>query len=159
MKILNILFYLITCVLAFIASGCSSDSGNSTTTDTAAPIAKVFISHNYDGEIVSVIGESSVGTQESFVITTTDANDATPNIIESGEVGVIEITECDVLWEMSYRFFFPADPTNKLTIVNEMKMYSCDTEYSYTCLRQVFDFFDEEIDVSQCTFKQLSKVC
>ena len=157
MKILNILFYLITCILAFIASGCSSDDGGPTTTDTSVPIAKVFISHNYDGEIVSVIGESSVGTQESFVITTTDANDATPNIIESGEVGVIEITECDVLWEMSYRFFFPDNPTDKLTIVAEMSMYSCDTEYEFVCQTATFDFFGQPLTVSQCTLEQLSK--
>lgn len=75
-----------------------------------------------DLEIVSVTGLSSIGTKEVFVITSTDANDVTPNILERGEVGVIEITECDVLWELSYSVFIPDNPSNSLIAVKEMQM-------------------------------------
>lgn len=71
----------------------------------------------------------------------------------------IEITECDVLWEMSYVFFYPANPTDKLTtIVAEMEMFYCDTEYEFVCQTQTFDFFDNPVTVSQCKLEQLSKV-
>ena len=150
MKILNILFYLITCILAFIASGCSSDDGGPAPTDTSAPIAKLNFVNNSDGAIVSVIGKSSLGTIEYFVITSTDANDDTPNIIEKGEVGVVEITEYDALWELSYSMSFSTDPLDIDTAVFDMQIFSCDAEYMITCDTQTFDFFGEETTVSSC---------
>ena len=131
-----------------LIQGCSSGSGDS----APIPIAKVFITNSTNGEIVTVKGVSSVGTKDVFVITSTDVNDPTPNILEQGEVGVIEITECDVLWELSYSVFFPDDPSNSFIAVKEMQMYSCDTEYEYeySCQTQTFDFFGQPVTVTQC---------
>jgi hypothetical protein len=134
-------------ILAFIIiQGCSSNSGDSAPT----PIAKVLITNGTDGEFVIVTGVSSVGTREVFVITSTDVNDATPNILEKGEVGVIEITACDVLWELSYSVFFPDNPSDNYIMVEEMQMYSCDTEYEFTCSDQTFDFLGQPITLNSC---------
>jgi hypothetical protein len=130
----------------FIASGCSSSDGDSAPT----PIAKVLISNDTNGEITSVTGVSSIGTKEVFVITSTDVNNATPNIIEKGEVGVIEITECDVLWELSYSVSFPDNPLDNFIVVQDMQMYSCDTVSEITCLTLTFDYLGQPITLTQC---------
>lgn len=127
-------------------SGCSSSDGGPAPT----PIAQVLISNRTDGEITSVTGVSSIGTKEVFVITSTDVNNATPDIIEKGEVGVIEIIECDVLWELSYSVSFPDNPSDNLIVVQEMQMYSCDTVSEVTCLTETFVFFGEPITLTQC---------
>ena len=100
------------------------------------------------------MGESSAGTTESFMLTSTDADDVTPNIIEKGEVGIVEITECDVLWELSYSVSISDDPLENVTLVQEMQMYSCDTEYELTCETQTFDFFGQPITLTQCAMNQ-----
>ena len=135
-------------VLSF--TGCFGGGGD----DSAAPVAKVLFVNNGVEAIVSVIGESSVGTTESFVLTSTSADDATPNIIEKGEVGVVEITECDALWELSYSVSISNDPSDNIVLVQEMQLYSCDTEYELTCETQTFDYFGQPITVTRCMLKQ-----
>lgn len=137
---------IIACLLMFIVSGCSSSDGDSAPT----PIAQVLISNRTDGEITSVMGVSSIGTKEVFVITSTDVNNATPDILEKGEVGVIEIAECDVLWELSYSVSFPDNPSDNLIVVQEMQMYSCDTVSEVTCVTETFVFLGEPITLTQC---------
>jgi len=135
--------------LIFI-QGCSNGSEDSVPTQ----VAKVFFINNGDEAIVGVMGESSAGTTESFVLTSTDADDATPNIIEKGEVGIVEITECDVLWELSYSVSISDDPLENVTLVQEMQMYSCDTEYELICETQTFDLFGQLITLTQCAMNQ-----
>ena len=137
--------YIAILALIFI-KGCSSSSEDPALT----PIAKVLFVNNGDGDIVGVMGESSLGTKELFVLTSTDANDATQNIIEKGEVGVIEITKCNVLWDLSYSVSISDDPLDNIIQTTGMQMYSCDTEYVFTCKTQTFDYFGQQITLTQC---------
>lgn len=137
--------YIVILALIII-QGCTSGSGDSTPT----PMAKVLIINGTDGEFLIVTGVSSVGTKEVFVITSMDINDPTPNILEKGEVGVIEITACNVLWELSYSVLFPDNPSDNYIMVEEMQMYSCDAEYEFTCSTQTFDYFGQPITLNQC---------
>ena len=137
--------YIAILALIFI-QGCSSSSEDPAPT----PIAKVLFVNNGDGDIVGVMGESSVGTKELFVLTSTDANDATQNIIEKGEVGVIEITKCNVLWDLSYSVSISDDPLDNIIQAIGMQMYSCDTEYELTCVTLTFEYLGQPITLTQC---------
>ena len=127
--------YLILLALILIQS-CSSGGGDETTTTqpppVIVPVAKLSFVNDFNATIIGVNGVSSVGTTEKFTITSTDPNDTTPNRIESGEVGIVEIQECDVFWdltmlitEVDYDF-----QDEFMVVFHDMQLFSCDREYT-----------------------------
>ena len=83
-----------------------------------------------DLTLYSIVGDSSVGDNDfSFRLQETDPDNASPGLIEPGELGFIEV-KCDVSWELDASFTDGTDP-DAWHVHRGMELYSCGQEYEW----------------------------
>ena len=83
-----------------------------------------------DLTLYSIVGDSSVGdTDFSFRLQETDPDNASPGLIEPGELGFIEV-RCDVSWSLNASFTDGTDP-DASNVQRGMELYSCGQDYEW----------------------------
>lgn len=102
------------------------------------PVTTVFLVNLLpDLTLYSVVGNSSAGdTDFKFRLQESDPDNATPGLIEPGEVGFIEV-KCDMSWGLGAFFTDGVDP-DVFSDSRGMELYSCGVDYEWV-------FIDPEI--------------
>ena len=99
-----------------------------------APVTTVFLFNSSDLTLYSIVGNSSVGDNDfNFPLQESDPDNASPGLIEPGEIGYIEV-KCDVSWELNSFFTDGVDP-DAWQVDRGMELYSCGEDY-------IWEFFE-----------------
>ena len=132
---------LITLSLALVVLlGCSSEGNDGTSTissPTNDPSVAILYFHFFDdyltveGTIIGLEGDSSTGIHKTFRLTSTDPTDTDPTTIAENQLGVVELSECDVAWDLQLliRNDKPDDPNYLIPAQHDMQFFSCGSEY------------------------------
>ena len=94
------------------------------------PVTTVYLFNlSPDLTLYSIVGNSSVGDNDfNFQLQESDPDNASPGLIEPGELGYIEV-KCDVSWSLDAAFTDGNDV--EAQVHRGMELYSCGEDYEW----------------------------